>query len=159
VSLQKIITSLQGKLGNGDRYYTHSYNFLSQEVEKRLGEAINSYKKKASQWGKIHTILGLLAVAFSVASAIFTLSTNQALTVTLSLFSATFAGVITFLNPSNKESNYHNALGECLNYYDEVRFAKFFLEDNNNSEIDKQKRLQDLYDGLKMMNKKLARLI
>jgi hypothetical protein len=46
--------------------YTIPYEHVKQEAGNRFDEALNTYKREARRWGKIHRILGLSALTSSL---------------------------------------------------------------------------------------------
>jgi hypothetical protein len=157
--VKKFMSKFQENVVQGSQHYIVHYEHLKQQAEARLYKAQNEYRKKAKRWGYIHRFLGIAAVLFSVASAVFTFSTSQEITATLSLLSAVFSGLMTFLNPSDKEVKFRTSIGECLSFYNDVCFASIFIHNNSTSDNEKLKRLEDLNHSLKFLDQKLAKII
>jgi hypothetical protein len=157
--VKRFMAQFQENVVQGSQHYIIHYKHLRQQAEERLYKAKNEYKRSAKNWGYLNRSLGISAIVFSVSSAVFTLSTNQVVTVTLSLLSATSAGFLTFLNPSAMEIKFRTCISDCLNFYNEVISASLVIDDKSASAEDKLKKLEDLNRRLKFLDENLSKII
>ena len=155
----RFIALFKENIMQGSQHYTDHYEHLKQQALERVDKAKNEYRRSARRWGYVHKFLGITVVLLSVASAVFTLSTNQTITITLSLLSAIFAGVMTFLNPADMEVKFRTAISDCLNFNNEVVFASVVIQDKSTSEEDKMRKLEELNRSLKFLDEKLSKII
>lgn len=73
-------------------------------LEAELSPGISQNRKLANIWGKVHIITGLLTALCSSLSAVLTFSSSKIAVVVFALLSAILASVLTFLNPSARET-------------------------------------------------------
>jgi hypothetical protein len=101
---------------------------IKQAVLKRCEEDIAHFSKAsqshhdyADYWGKTHLILGVSATIFSALSAVLTFAEYKIPIATLAGIGAILTGVLTYLNPSQREVDRRNAAIACQRYTNQVQ--------------------------------------
>jgi|GEM_PF-1621032 hypothetical protein len=150
-SFDELFKKFQGKSQQGYlqslKKYEDEFQIIKQEAESRYSHA--------QTWGQIHLWSGLIATLSSFISLTLTFSNNVFLTALLSLISAISAAIITFLNPSKRETKLLEIKDLCDLIRLEIISSQQVIADSETSDLSKQVVLENLVGNLKKLTKRL----